>query len=39
MNRVIEGCENRDGMTRVYIHPSSINFAEREYPYPFMIYV
>ena len=29
----------RNGSTRVYIHPSSINFIEREYPYPVMLYV
>ena len=39
IHREIEGCEKKDGLTRVYIHPSSINFAEREYPFPIMLYV
>ena len=39
IHREVEGCEMRNGSTRVYIHPSSINFIEREYPYPVMLYV
>ena len=39
IHREVEGCEKKDGFTRVYIHPSSINFAEREYPFPIMLYV
>ena len=39
INREIDGCECKNGLSRVYIHPSSINFSEREYTYPFMIYV
>ena len=38
INRVVEGCENHNGFTRVYIHPTSTNFSEREYKNPFMIY-
>ena len=39
IHREVECCEMRNGSTRVYIHPSSINFIEREYPYPEMLYV
>ena len=39
VHRVIEGCDHHDDLSRVYIHPSSLNFSEREYPYPYMIYV
>ena len=39
IHREVEGCEKKDGFTRVYIHPSSINFSEREYPFPIMLYV
>ena len=39
IRREVQDAESRNGLTRVYIHPSSINFSEREYQYPFMVYV
>ena len=39
IHREVKGAESRNGSTRVVIHPSAINFSEREYPSPVMIYV
>ena len=39
IRREVAGAESRNGLTRVFIHPSSINFSEREYPFPVMVFV
>ena len=39
IRREVAGAESRNGRTRVFIQPSSINFSEREYPCPVMVFV
>ena len=39
IRREVPGGEMQHGLTRVFIHPSSINFVEQEYKYPYMVYV
>lgn len=39
IRREVPGGEVQHGLTRVFIHPSSINFVEQEYKCPYLVYV
>lgn len=39
IRREVPGGEVQHGLTRVFVHPSSINFVEQEYKCPYLVYV